>query len=285
MKSSGWEMELSWRDRIEDFNYGVRFTLADGQRKVLKYPNESGDIYSWYNNKLDGTIWGYTTVGIAQTQEEMNAHLANNKPNWGSNWGAGDIMYADLNGDGEVTSGSKTLNDHGDLKIIGNSYERYNFGFTVDGSWRGLDFSIFLQGTMKRDYWLDGPYFWGASGDEWQSACFTEHLDYWTPEHTNAYYPKPYFGNIKKNQEVQRGKNQTRKESRVQEVQVGYTLPKSWTKKAAMESVRIYVSGDNLLTWTGISSILDPETLGGDWGPGKLYPLQRTLSVGVNVNF
>lgn len=74
MKSYGWEMELSWRDRIEDFNYGVRFTLADGQRKVLKYPNESGDIYSWYNNKLDGTIWGYTTVGIAQTQEEMNAH-------------------------------------------------------------------------------------------------------------------------------------------------------------------------------------------------------------------
>ena len=52
-----------------------------------------------------------------------------------------------------------------------------------------------------------------------------------------------------------------------------------------MESVRFYVSGDNLLTWTGISSIFDPETLCGDWGPGKLYPLQRTLSVGVNVNF
>ena len=240
MKSYGWEMELSWRDRIEDFNYGVRFTLADGQRKVLKYPNESGDIYSWYNNKLDGTIWGYTTVGIAQTQEEMNAHLANNKPNWGSNWGAGDIMYADLNGDGEVTSGSKTLNDHGDLKVIGNSYARYNFGFTVDGSWRGLDFSIFLQGTMKRDYWLDGPYFWGASGDEWQSACFTEHLDYWTPDHTNAYYPKPYFGNIKKNQEVQSGYLQNAACLRVKNVQVGYTLPKSWTKKAAMESCLLY---------------------------------------------
>ena len=109
---------------------------------------------------------------------------------------------------------------------------------------------------MKRDYWLDGPYFWGASGDEWQSACFTEHLDYWTPEHTNAYYPKPYFGNIKKNQEVQSGYLQNAAYLRVKNVQVGYTLPKSWTK-----------------------------TLGGDWGPGKLYPLQRTLSVGVNVNF
>lgn len=92
---------------------------------------------------------------------------------------------------------------------------------------------------MKRDYWLDGPYFWGASGDEWQSACFTEHLDYWTPEHTNAYYPKPYFGNIKKNQEVQSGYLQNAAYLRVKNVQVGYTLPKSWTKKAARN---LYVS-------------------------------------------
>ena len=72
---------------------------------------------------------------------------------------------------------------------------------------------------------------------------------------------------------------------RVKNVQIGYTLPKSWTQKASMESVRFYISGDNLLTLTGISAIFDPETLGGDWGPGKLYPLQRTISVGVNVNF
>lgn len=285
MKSYGWEMELSWRDRINEFNYGVRFTLADGQREVTKYPNESGDINTWYAGKLDGTIWGYTTVGIAQTQEEMDAHLANNKPNWGSKWGAGDVMYADLNGDGEVASGSSTLGDHGDLTVIGNSYARYNFGLTLDGSWKGLDFSVFLQGVMKRDYWLSGPYFWGASGDEWQSACFTEHLDYWTPDNPDAYYPKPYFGGITKNQQVQTGYLQNAAYLRVKNVQIGYTLPKSWTQKASMESVRFYVSGDNLLTLTGISAIFDPETLGGDWGPGKLYPLQRTISVGVNVNF
>ena len=285
MKSYGWEMELSWRDRINEFNYGVRFTLADGQREVTKYPNESGDINTWYAGKLDGTIWGYTTVGIAQTQEEMDAHLANNKPNWGSKWGAGDVMYADLNGDGEVTSGSSTLGDHGDLTVIGNSYARYNFGLTLDGSWKGLDFSVFLQGVMKRDYWLSGPYFWGASGDEWQSACFTEHLDYWTPDNPDAYYPKPYFGGITKNQQVQTGYLQNAAYLRIKNVQIGYTLPKSWTQKASMESVRFYISGDNLLTLTGISAIFDPETLGGDWGPGKLYPLQRTISVGVNVNF
>lgn len=72
---------------------------------------------------------------------------------------------------------------------------------------------------------------------------------------------------------------------RLKNAQIGYTLPKAWTKKAAMESVRVYVSGDNLLTISGISDIFDPETLGGDWGPGKLYPLQRTISIGLNVNF
>lgn len=285
MKSYGWELELSWRDRIKEFNYGVRLVLSDNQDKILKYPNESGDLSTYRAGMLTGEIWGYETAGIAQTDEEMEQHLATAKPNWGSGWGAGDVMFVDQNGDNEITSGANTLGDHGDLKLIGNTTPRYNFGLTLDGEWKGLDFSIFLQGVMKRDYWLDGPYFWGASGDEWQSTCFEEHLDYWTPENPDAYYPKPYFGGITKNQQKQTRYLQSAAYLRLKNVQVGYTLPKAWTKKAAMESVRIYVSGDNLLTWSGISKIFDPETLGGDWGPGKLYPLQRTISVGLNVNF
>ena len=105
----------------------------------------------------------------------MDKHLANGgKPNWGSAWGAGDIMYANIDGKDGVNSGANTVNDHGDLKIIGNSTPRYNFGLTLDGSWKGLDFSLFIQGVMKRDYMLDGPYFWGANGqgNEWQSTGF-----------------------------------------------------------------------------------------------------------------
>lgn len=134
----------------------------------------------------------------------MDKHLANGgKPNWGSAWGAGDIMYANIDGKDGVNSGANTVNDHGDLKIIGNSTPRYNFGLTLDGSWKGLDFSLFIQGVMKRDYMLDGPYFWGANGGMWQSCVFKEHLDYWRPEgdplgaNTNAYYPKPYFSSNK----------------------------------------------------------------------------------------
>ena len=160
----------------------------------------------------------------------------------------------------------------------------------LTGAWKGFDFSVFLQGVMKRDYWLDGPYFWGANGGLWQSTAFKEHMDYWRPEgdplgaNTNAYYPKPYF-NTDKNQKVQSGYLQNAAYCRLKNAQIGYTLPKTWTRKAAMESVRVYVSGDNLVTFSGISGVFDPELLGSDWGDGKLYPLQRTISIGLNVNF
>lgn len=285
MKSYGWELELGWRDRIEEFNYGVRFVMSDNQDKILAYPNETMALNTHYNGKMMNEIWGYETVGLAQSQEEMDLHLTKNKPNWGSAWGAGDVMFKDLNDDGEVTSGSNTLVNHGDLKVIGNSTPRYNFGLTLDGSWKGIDLSIFLQGVMKRDYMLGGPYFWGARGDEWQSAVFQEHLDYWSPENPDAYYPKPYINYITKNHETQTRYLQNAAYVRLKNIQVGYTLPKIWTKKAGMESVRFYVSGDNLLTFTSISSVFDPETLGGEFDAGKLYPLQRVISVGLNVNF
>ena len=72
---------------------------------------------------------------------------------------------------------------------------------------------------------------------------------------------------------------------RMKNIQLGYTLPKQWVSKAGMSSVRVYVSGDNLLTISDITGIFDPETLGGAWGDGKLYPLCKTISVGLNVNF
>lgn len=296
LRSYGWELELAWNDRIgKDFSYGARFTLSDNKRKILRYPNEDMSLSNYYNGMVLGEIWGYTTAGIAQTQEQMDAHLQNNRPQWGANWGAGDVMYKNLTDrydedgnvidEGVVNSGSNTLYDHGDLRVIGNSTPRYNFGLTLNAAWKGIDFSIFLQGVMKRDYWLDGNYFWGTTGNVWQASCFKEHLDYWTPENPNAYYPKPYFGGVGKNQYTQTRYLQDASYMRVKNIQIGYTLPKKWTSKAGMESVRIYLSADNMWTASDVSGAFDPELLGGDWGAGKLYPAQRTIAVGLNVNF
>ena len=124
----------------------------------------------------------------------------------------------------------------------------------------------------------------------WQSAGFTEHWDFWRGEddalgaNLNAYYPRASF-NGGKNQYRQTRYLQNAAYIRMKNLQIGYTLPKQWSSKAGMSSVRVYLSGDNLLTISDITGVFDPETLGGDWGDGKLYPLSRTISVGLNVNF
>ena len=103
MKSYGFEIEAKWQDRIGKINYSVRGVLSDDQQTVTNYPNPTGNLANWYNGRKSGEIWGYTSIGIAKTQQEMDDHLSKvNQNALGSKWGAGDIMYADLNGDGKV---------------------------------------------------------------------------------------------------------------------------------------------------------------------------------------
>lgn len=142
MRTSGWELEIGWRDQIQDFKYGVRFNLSDNKSKIISYPfdGEFGNqgIYGYYNGKELGELWGYTSVGLAQSDEEMKEWLTSNKPNWGSKWQAGDVKYKDLTGEGEVTPGASTLENHGDLKRIGNNSPRYQVGLNLDAAWKAL---------------------------------------------------------------------------------------------------------------------------------------------------
>ena len=120
----------------------------DNRSKILTYPydgefsNQSIGLY--YNGKCLNEIWGYESVGLATSKVEMDNWLTTNKPNWGSNWGAGDVMYKDLNGDGIVSSGANTLDEHGDLKRIGNANTRYRIGLNLDAAYKGFDFSLFF---------------------------------------------------------------------------------------------------------------------------------------------
>lgn len=140
MRSTGFELDLSWRDQINDFNYGVHVLLSDDRQKVLKYPNESGSFQTWREGQYLNEIWGLTTVGIAKTQAEMDAHIAKVDQSAidAGAWLAGDVMYADLNGDGKITSGN-TMDDLGDKRLLGsNSTPRFKFGLDLDASWKGL---------------------------------------------------------------------------------------------------------------------------------------------------
>lgn len=290
LRSRGWELELRWRDQIKDFRYGAKLVLSDNIVEVTKYYNPTNSINDWYVGRRSGDIWGYTTVGIAQTDEEMTAHLAKaNQTAIGKNWLAGDIMYADLNGDKKIDAGEGKLDNKGDLTVIGNSSPRYSFSFTADVAWKGFDLSIMLQGIGKRDFITSDPYFAGANHGQWQSVGFTEHWDFWRPEgdplgaNTGAYYPRVAFNSAGKNFQRQTRFLQDASYLRIKNLQLGYTLPKSLTEKFGVNSLRIYTSVDNLATFTKLSKIFDPEGLGGGWGAGKLYPLQRVWAFGLNV--
>lgn len=303
MTTQGWELALNWNDRIGKVGYTIGFTLADAKSKINKYPNEAQIIdrknsdgvmeYVPYAGRYMGDIWGYETIGIAKTDEEMQAHLATtDQSQLGSKWGAGDIMYKDLDGDGKVSPGSNTVGDPGDRKIIGNETPRYQVGITLGADWNGFDFRAFFQGVCKRNIWLTGNFFWGATGGIWQSIGYKEHFDYFRPagdemgENLNSYFPKPYFdSNADKNQLSQTGYLQSAAYLRLKNLQVGYTVPTYLVNKIGLNKVRVFFSGDNLFTISSIFGVFDPEAVGGAMGNGKIYPLSRTLSCGVNVSF
>ena len=289
LRTKGWELQLNWQDRIGEFSYNLAFNLSDSRSRVTAYPNASKNIDDFYDGKELGELWGYVTVGMAKTDEEMAEHIAKVDQSMlgggSAGWKAGDIMYADLDGDGKITTGANTLDDPGDRKVIGNSTPRFRFGLNIGAEWKGIDFSAFFQGVAKRDYWLDGMIFWGINGDEWNSTGYTEHWDFFRPEgdplgaNTDAYYPRPIRAN-NQNHYCQTRYLQNAAYIRLKNLQIGYTLPKTWTMKAGLERVRIFFSGDNLWTGTSISKNFDPELL---YQNGMSYPLSRTFSCGVNI--
>jgi len=305
LKTFGFELSLGWRDVVNGFSYGVQATLADSRTRILSYPNETNSIDAYRMNVVTDDIWGYETVGMAKTDDEMTAHLAtmtNGAQNAiGSNWKAGDIMYADLNGDGKISAGARTMADHGDLMVIGNKKPRFMYGLNLDFAWKGIDLSMFWQGVGKRDYMPDtnNMVFWGATGDQWWSTALAEHLDYFRNDETNplgvntdAYYPRPLIGGAygDKNHKYQTRYVQDASYLRLKNLQIGYTLPANISKYIGSTNLRIFLSGENLLTFTKLSSTLDPESIGiGGNGSsssvGTVYPLSTVYSCGLSINF
>lgn len=299
LKTSGWELELAWNDRFHnDLGYGVKLMLSDAQTTIKSYPgNTTNSIWAYCSGRKIGEIWGYETVGLAKTQEEMEAHLAKvgGQP-FGSEWSAGDVMYKDLDGIPGITEGAGTVADHGDLKVLGNSTPRFHVGLDLSADWKGFDFKVFFQGVLKRDYWQDSNIFWGITDDMWWSAGFKEHGDYFhsdpigvnqeIPANVDAYYPRPLFGNgsngAGKNHKRQTRYLQDASYLRLKNLQLGYTLPATWTQKLSITKCRLFISGENLWTGSSLSKVFDPETIDGGRG-GNAYPLSKTWALGLSV--
>ncbi len=293
--TKGFEVSLKWADKIgSDLRYNVRFTLANSVSTVLEYSNPTKYLGNWREGEEIGEIWGLTSGGFFQDDSEVDDWA--DQSLFYKRWQAGDMKYVDTDGDGEITRGDWTEESHGDYSIIGNNSPKYAYGITGGLTWKGLDLNIFLQGVAKRDIMFSRytNVFWGFRGNMWQNSMYQEHLDYWRPAdyegrlgpNTDAYYPRNYIsGEHLKNTQPQTKYLQNGAYMRLKNLQIGYTLKSDWTKKVAIQRARIYFSGENLLTFTKLSKLFDPEALGGGWGSGKIYPLAKLYSLGVNITF
>ncbi len=300
LRTYGFDLELQWKDNLDcGLFYGIRFILSDNQTEILRYPNDSkllmtNGIYSYYPGSYVGDFWGLKTLGIAQTDQEMKAHLAtlpHGGQSWlGTDWRAGDIMYADLDGNGVISMESGTLEDHGDLIKLGNDQPRYQFGLDLNASWKGFDMRVFFQGVGKRDFWPGYIAFWASSNPNiWYMLGFEEHLDYFrnTPSgnldvNLDSYYPRPLLN--AKNQYMQTKYVQDASYIRLKNLTFGYTIPQKYTQRFKVSNLRLFFSGENLWTGTRLSTVFDPEGINGnDKISGIGYPIMKTWSCGLTI--
>lgn len=293
LKTVGGELSLTWRDQLPSgVRYSVGIGVSDYQATILAYDNptllyiQSGADRMYPGRKL-GEIWGYQTVGIFQSDEDV-AKAADHTPLNGRARTAGDIQYADLNGDGKIDFGNNTVTNPGDKRIIGNSTPRYQFNINGNLSWRGIDLRLFFQGIGKRDMYPTGNYYWGQINSGGAVGTYGLYNNTWSEENPNGFYPI-YKANSSYNILEQTRYLENAAYIRLKNLTVGYSLPVSVARKIGSQKIRVYFSGENVLEFSGLRGEFDPEIVNSDQGHlgrfGQTYPLQRTYSFGIQASF
>lgn len=278
LRTSGWEVALTWKSALQNgFAYSATLSLSDYQAEITKYDNPTKNLSdNYYEGKKLGEIWGFVTDGLFQFDEEASSW--NQSKIVGYTQYAGDIKFADLNGDGEVTRGENTVNNSGDLKIIGNETPRYNFGIRGTAEYKGFDFTLFFQGTMKRDIIPSKTFYLSHYTSEW-SVPQKMNYDYWREDNRDAFFPRARMNGSAVNE------NQTRfmlngAYIRCKQLALGYTIPKYITEKAKISKLRVYFNADNLFEFSGMPDTFDPEL-----ATVNAYPFIRSFSFGANLTF
>ena len=273
LKVKGWEVSVSWRDKIKDFTYGIQFNLSDQIDKLTDYGVEYNGFTAGINQKIQGyslgSIFGYETDGYFTSQEDVDKSAVINR----SVVGVGDIKYIDQDKDGKISAPN-------DLKYLGTTTPRFVFGLNINAAWRGFDLSFLFQGVGKRNYYLNNQAvapFYNTFGN----YSYTFHNDYWTPENPNASLPRHYAGSDH-NYAISDHWLQNAAYIRLKNLQFGYTLPENITKKFYVNRLRVYFSGENLFEFSKLQKDYDPELTSEG---GFMYPIMRNYSIGLNVTF
>ena len=317
------------------FNNGLSvnamFTLSDALTEITEY-GDTKSIDSWYVGKQYGEIWGYRTDRLYQKDDfvyegdklvttwalngkEVAAGTPGAKevnklkdPNGiyqdyfqsGTfRFGPGDVKFQDLNGDGQINDGSRSIDDHGDVEKIGNTTPRFEYGLRLGASYKGFDASIFMQGVGNRKLW--GAGFLAIPGFNTGDGAMPQAIagDYWTEENTNAFYPAACnMGGSNSGYNLQKQDRYLLDMAyfRIKNITIGYTLPSELTKKILINKARIYLACENFFTFDKLNGLpIDPEEISGysmfnsdNYNSGRTgvgTPTMKNMSVGIQLNF
>lgn len=270
VSNRGWDLEIRWNDRINDFSYGASFMLSDVRNGVKDLRGVSiKNLTVNHEGYPINSIYGLEAIGFITEDDFTGDGTYKHATQFGA-FAAGDIKYKDQNNDGLI--------NNLDEVIIGNTVPRYTYSLNLDASWKGIDFSMFWQGVGKVDGYLNNqatmPFYWGASALEM-------HKDRWTPDNPNARFPRFAF-NETNNEQNSSFWVSNAAYLRLKNVTLGYTLPKNVTDKIRMSRVRFYVSGQNLLS---IDKFWDGFDVEAPVGAGDYYPQLKVFTVGLDVKF
>ncbi|MBV4360570.1 SusC/RagA family TonB-linked outer membrane protein [Pinibacter aurantiacus] len=280
LKSWGWEFDIRWKDQFRNGSYSIGVNIADNQNELVKYDGKNSIGNGGLVNLLQGyalnTIWGYKTDGYFQQPEDY-AKYGITKTGQPANIGPGDVKYLDLNGDKVVNAGGGTPQNPGDLVYLGNTNARYTFGFNLGATWKNFDFSCFFQGVGKRNFLIEANTLNPLNASS--NMPWTIMMDRWTPDNRNALFPRTYASNNfnfdPSDKWVQNGSY-----IRLKNIQVGYNVP---IKRKFFQSIRAYVSGQDLWEYTKVLNVFDPEV--GNNVNANTYPFYRVVSFGLNAGF
>ena len=293
VENRGFDLELGFQDRINDFDYFIKgnFTFA---RNKNTYIDEENVVYEWQSrkNRPIGQLFGLTDIGLYQVSDfdrDPNGNLILTDgiptlrdglpvPSFGPVY-PGDCRYEDLNNDGVI--------DVFDKGAIGKSkIPEYSYGVTVGASYKGIDLTVLFQGAGGANMPLNQFAIWefytttGGNG-----KVMRHHLDRYIPDDPGTWetasYPRLHSGTNANNHQSSTRWMFDRSYLRLKNIELGYRLPQRLISGIGLSACRIYVSGNNLYTWDHMMS-WDPESSSES---GSAYPQVRTWNVGISLTF
>ncbi len=272
LRNRGIEMNIKWMSSINKFNYGASFNFSYNSSRLEKWNERLGPGNVFIDMPYQ-FLYTMLSSGIAQSWEDIY-----NAPYHGNdNMSPGDVLYVDLNGDGQITGADKKAYPN-----INMNRPTGNYGLNLFAEYKGFDINMLFQGaTGRKNYWMTrmNTVYVGSQRYAFQKWHWN---DTWNLNNRDAWLPRMVDGKTPRSMEQSSFWLENMDYLRMKNLQVGYTFPKALMKRIGVDKIRLYFSAENLFTLTGWDGV-DPEKASVGGIGEDPYPIMRTLSVGVNI--